>query len=1064
VKEGNLSEAIRRFSDYLRRYPEDFAVRQELAGVLVQAGERARAIEEFRRLLAARPGDAELSLGLANVYFQAQQYHEAVGLLRAALEKSPSNLAVAARLARAYALDRDFLHAQEVYTRYLAGLRPGEARVPRDLTALLLDLQRPAEALTFLLPRRAKQPGDVQTLTELVRAYAALKDNDAALKVVEELGKLGRESIVQRLDLGKALVTSGDDLVAATVFGQVLAADPGNLTALLGLAQVQIHQYLPEAAHATLAGIKPTPALCRQWALVWAEYHQLVGEYIEARQRFADLLAKDPLDSEARLGLAKLLQYIQEYEKARAEYAKVPHEGGRGRQARQGIADTLYDQRRFGESVECCERLLVEDPAAGEAMARLMRNHIKMGDCNKAVSLGRGFLAKFAPLEPVILPVQLALGRALLECGRYAEAAREYDCLLARPAGRLPDAWYGLARALAKLNQISKAEQILVAAFSEPGHETRNQLQIADLFYADYDDQRAEQLARGVLKHDPKNLAALIRLADAQLRAARPSGHIDDVVHTARAILDLSPTNVRGHLTLARAYALAQDYADAVAQYDRLLTVDPSFLVPRLEKARALFSAHRFRASAAAYQSALHPAPEELLHAGLLAFLQCHPYHRPALGPCLETAPPALAEELKKLASSLGDPTAQAAVRGLLLDAEARAAEITVIRLEADAKSLRDWRNFTAKSLYQKLVAAQPDNIEGFFDLGQVDGQLRQTHNALNAFSQVLQIDPLNREAGIAVERAGLELNPNVTPLVSVFNQTGRQGEANCSRYRFGGLINYPFGEEDEVVGLGYSRLSYRLPGFPSLVGDAITLNASKRVDDHLLLYLLGNVEDYANRISTRPTYELGARWVVVDGTTLTANTFLNNVVENGESVQQDIFRTGFNVGVESQLTRFWLAGGFYRFAYYSDNNLFSEIFVHTDVLACLPPDQLKFVASLDYLTYEHQTVFGPDGSIVGSIHPYFAPAGYTYCEGRVEYTHWLSRDYFVYSNQCYVSLQYALGFDNNANIYNNFRAIVNWDVKPWLSLGVRAEAQVAQVYNMQQVFGYLVFRLPGRH
>ena len=30
-----------------------------------------------------------------------------------------------------------------------------------------------------------------------------------------------------------------------------------------------------------------------------------------------------------------------------------------------------------------------------------------------------------------------------------------------------------------------------------------------------------------------------------------------------------------------------------------------------------------------------------------------------------------------------------------------------------------------------------------------------------------------------------------------------------------------------------------------------------------------------------------------IDGTTLTANTFLNNVVENGESVQQDIFRVG---------------------------------------------------------------------------------------------------------------------------------------------------------------------------
>ena len=193
------------------------------------------------------------------------------------------------------------------------------------------------------------------------------------------------------------------------------------------------------------------------------------------------------------------------------------------------------------------------------------------------------------------------------------------------------------------------------------------------------------------------------------------------------------------------------------------------------------------------------------------------------------------------------------------------------------------------------------------------------------------------------------------------------------------------------------------------------------------------------------------------------ASTFLNNVVENGESVLQNIYRYGLNFGVESQLNRFWSAGGFYRFTEYSDINTFSEIFGHTDVVATLPPDQLKFVTLLDYWTYAQQTVFGPNGSIVGAIHPYFAPANFTYIEGRVEYTHWFSRDYFVYANQCYLTLQYGLAFDNNANIYNNLHAILNWDIKPWLSVGFRADAQLAQVYDMEQIFAYLVLRLPSR-
>jgi tetratricopeptide (TPR) repeat protein len=1064
VQQGELAEAVRRFEEYLKRYPDDLAVRLELAGVLVSSGERNRAIEEYQRLLTARPGNTEVTLGLANVYIQAQQYTQAIPLLRAALEKAPRDLSVAARLARAYALDRNFLQAQEVYERYLANLKPGEENVPRDLPSFLLDIQRPADALEFLKPLHDKQPTDTQTLAEMVRAYARLGDNGPALKLVDELGKLGKDSLTRRLDLGKDLLSSEDDVVAAAVFGQILAADPGNLTAQLGMSHVLIHQYQPEKALGILNGIKPTQAVYRQFQLVWAEYHQEVGEYIEAKQRYRDLLAKDPLDIEARLSLAKLLQYIAEYEKAKAQYAVVPPTGGRGRQARLGIASTLYDQRRFPESVEFCDRLLAEDPADGEAMARLMRNHIKMGACDKAASLGRGFLNRYAKLEPVTVPVRLALGRSLLECEKPAEAVQEYECLLARPTNRIPEAWYGQARALASLSGPVKADQALVVAFGEPGHETRNRLLIADLFYGDNEDPRAEALAQSVLRHEPKNLAALVRLADVQLREARPSACIDLVVQTAKTILDISPTNVRGHLALARAFLLVQDYRSAVAQYDRLIAIDPTFLVPQIEKARALFSAHQFGAAAATYLRAEQPPPDGVLRDGLMAFLQVRPELHQQLAPCLDVGGEhALSAELTKAAAVQGDPAIQTILRSLLMDAEARAAEIGVIHLEAVAKSLRDWRNFTAKPVYEKLVTVEPDSIEGFFDLGQVDGQLRQTHNAINAFNQILQIDPLHREAAIALERASLALNPSVTLLGNVFNQSGRDGLANATRYRGGALVNFPFGEEDEVIGVGYSRLHYSLPGAPALDGDMYTLNASKRVDPHVILYMLGNIEVFEDRISTRPTYEIGARWVVIDGTTITANTFLNNVVENSESVQQNIFRAGGNLGVESQLNRFWQVGGNYRFAYYSDVNRMSELTAHSDILVCLPPDQLKVVGRVDYMTYNHQTIFGPDGGVPGSIHPYFAPAGYTFTEGRLEYTHWFSRDFFTYSNQCYISLQYGLGFDDNAIVYNDFRAIFNWDVKPCLSLGFDAEAQVSRVYNMQQAFAYLVWRFPCR-
>lgn len=1066
VQRGEYAEAVRRFTEYLKLAPGDTAVQRELAGILVRAGDRQRAIEEYRRLLATAPDDVPTLLALADLYITTREYREAIALLSPALERTPNNAEMIVRLARVFAFERNFLHAQQLFERALVNLPPDDERLPRDLPKLLLDLQRPSEALLYLLKMREHRPNDPSILADLIRAYAGIGDTALALKTVDELARNEKAESSDRIELADTLLQSGHDVVAATVYGQVLIKEPGSVLAQVGLARVAVYQHQPQQACKLLDGIKPSEAQRRRYQLAWGEYFQLVGEYIEGLEVYRELICRDPLDGEAILARAKLLQFIHEYEKAKAEYAKVPPDGSYARQARQGCASTLFDQRRFGESIESCEKLLGEMPADGDAAALLIRNLVKTGDCPRAESFGRGFLAAFGRIEPAAVPVQLALGRALLDSGKFAEAAHEFECLLARPAGRTVDAWYGLSRALLKIAGPAKADEPLLAAFAEPGHETRNRLLLADLFYGDNDDHHAIDLALSVLKHDGKNLAALIRLADAQLREARPTAHIAEVVHTCKEILTLSPSNVRGRLTLARAYSTAADYHAAVLEYDELISRDPSFLVPRRERARILLSAHQFAACAAAYDAMLHPGPEEILSLGLQSFLQRCPQAQGTLGPLLAGgAEHALAKEVAREAEAMPDPAARACLRSLLLDAEARAAEIVFIRLESDAKSKKDWRNFTAVPIYEELTHKEADNVDAIFDLGQVFGELKQTHHALDEFSQVLAIDPEHREASIALERASLELNPRLTGLLNYFNQSGRQGLANVARLNYGPLFTCPYGEEDETITVGYSRTRFMPAGYLPLDGNWLTLGASKRCGDTVLLYGLTNVEQYANRIDTRPTFDIGANWEVCDGYKLSASGFLNNVVENGESIQQDIYRGGINVGADATINRLWHAAANYRLAYYSDVNRMNELYLVTDFTLSLPPCKLKLVFDLDYLTYSQQTVFVNNNPnfIYGALHPYFAPAGYTYYEGRIEWTQWLSRDYFVYSNQCWYSLQYALGFDDNLVPYNSVRGIFNWDPKPWLSVGLEGQAMLSSVYKMQQAMGYVVMRFPCR-
>ena len=135
--------------------------------------------------------------------------------------------------------------------------------------------------------------------------------------------------------------------------------------------------------------------------------------------------------------------------------------------------------------------------------------------------------------------------------------------------------------------------------------------------------------------------------------------------------------------------------------------------------------------------------------------------------------------------------------------------------------------------------------------------------------------------------------------------------------------------------------------------------------------------------------------------------------------------RYGARVGADFQPARVWTFGGTGTYYHYSDRNDAVELFLNNDVEVLPPPCQLKFVLTTDLLHYSQQTVEegAPPDFLYGTIHPYFSPNFYGYYEARIEWKHWLSRDYFAHSNQCWYSLQYGVGWDNSFNNYNVLRA-----------------------------------------
>jgi tetratricopeptide (TPR) repeat protein len=1059
-------KALSRFEKYFRRYGDDPGLDREVAGILVQAGQLPQALKLYQDLLQRSPDDADLRNAYADLAVRLRDYRQAAKLLTPALERDPANREVATRLARAFVFMDDVPHAWQLFDQYLATMRPTDDQIPEAFPALLVDLERPGDALAFLAAMLEKQAKNVELRATLVRALARRGERARALAAVADLAAFGPEALTVRLNLAATLTVSEDYEVAAAVYGQILEADAANTEARIGMARVEVHRYQPVRARALLEGPGNDPALQRRFWQVRAEYHQTVGEFADAKVAYERLLHENENDHEVRLSLAALYEEpLREDERARAEFGKIPASAAEYRHARVGIAAALTNQRHFPEAAAVCKSLLAEFPSDGNAVAMLAHTLARAREFDEAVRHCRAFLEANARNVAAVRTVRLALGKVLLEAHHAREAAEEFEQVLTLPGGRVPFTFYGLARAAEVQGGHDKARDILGSGADPSSPDARYWILLSDLYSADDDDHGALEMARIVLHTDPDNLAAQVRVVTAQSRLARQSGRCDETVQAAQAVLTVSPTNFRARLEMARALASAQQLPASVHAYEELIAIDSRLRLPRLEHARVLHSDHQFSAAQAAYQELLTPPAEALFHRDLDDLGRRDPQ---VLRLATVRLPADLSGQLLKAELTrpgTSDPEAVLAFNRVLLDYQARAAEQAADRLEAEAKD-KDWRHREVIPVLTSLLSLEPANTAAAYDLGQTYSNLCQTHHAIDTYAQEVQIDVHEREAALSLERATLELAPQGIGVFDFFNESGRQGLADITRVRLGSEVRIPYGDEDEYFSFGFSRVEYLPRHDSALEGNILSGGFQAKACDRFYAFGLFNLEDYPDRLKPRLTFDTGLRYDFCDLVSSRADLFLNNVVENGETLRQDIYRYGAVLRTDLSLSRRCSAVAAYTFGHYSDDNDYNDLYVRGDYILWFPPGELKVITAGDLQGYRSSTMFRLDNpdDLDGVVHPYYSPRFYAYYESRVCWKQWLSRDYAAHSNQCWYSLEYALGWDNSLNCYNTLEARFFDDLRPWLSVGAHVGVTLSSVYNAQWASVYVIVRWPWCH
>jgi len=228
--------------------------------------------------------------------------------------------------------------------------------------------------LELLLELEPSDPRWPHLLATLLAGYGRL---DEARAHWQNTLRLAPDYLPARLRLGDAALKSNQLEESAASYRAVLAGDPHNPYALLGLARIDLARQEPEAARAHLeAAVSARPDLAGAWALL-ATVHDRAGETLAAkaaRQRASADRHREPPDAWVD---ALADDNYDPYQIAIA--AEIAAEAGRLDEARRGF-----------------ERAVILDPANAISRRLLGKFHAERGESAAA----RAELERAVSLDP----------------------------------------------------------------------------------------------------------------------------------------------------------------------------------------------------------------------------------------------------------------------------------------------------------------------------------------------------------------------------------------------------------------------------------------------------------------------------------------------------------------------------------------------------------------------------------------------------------------------------------------------------------------------------------------
>jgi tetratricopeptide (TPR) repeat protein len=491
----------------------------------------------------------------------------AIAKYQQALLVLPGAAEIRAELAGAYAQQGDLTSAESEATRALAA--DPDSRPAHRLMGLIV-ASRVGRAA------REAQPELVQRATGHLERSTAQATNDP----------------VVMLTLGELYVRGENYPRAIATLEQFLLDRPGYPQGMLLLADAYRRSGKPEAAQALLEGLGGSPEDTPEARRRDAAAHASRGEWEEAADAWADVLADDPRDSSARLQYAAALANAGDLAGARGELLALTRDQPEEIAGWHLLARVELRVGRLQIAEEAARKIEEIDPTDSRGPLTLAAIRAERDDYQSVVAILDRRVA--TPREADMASGAFAemaarLADAWTRLGNHKRAVATLESARARLSEHLGLA-FSLAAAYEKARDYDKAEKTFRAIIAaDPEHD--GALNYLGYMLADRGKKLSEALSliERALVIEPDNAAYLDSLGWAYFKLKRYGEAVGPLERAAAGAAESSV--IQEHL--GDAYFQLKRYADAARAFDRALSgdrdgVDAARLTSKRDKAQAL--------------------------------------------------------------------------------------------------------------------------------------------------------------------------------------------------------------------------------------------------------------------------------------------------------------------------------------------------------------------------------------------------------------------------------------------------------------------------------------------